>query len=403
MTTVPALARRSLLAVVAIALAGGAAAGLISASFIWVVEEGVHLVWVELPEQLGVDTFGSWWQWVVPIVGGLLVGLGQRFLGDVPLPIAEVLARFRRGDGVDPQLVPRAFVMAGVALVAGGALGFEAALACLIGGIATWIGRRSGAWAPELRAAWGLGEGVGLPAPIRSATAWLATIAGVVTYLWLPFGHVDLGFRLERYEGLPDPADGLVLALFGVVAAVPVAWALALVVRSEHAPFVQRSPIVLGIAGGVVLAVLGAVDDLVLFSGQQGLATMADRSNVELAVLAIAKWVALVVMMLAGWRGGPIFPLFLSFAALAVLVGNAFGVPYELAAVAGMTVVSAVFLRGRIVVSVVLTLYAVPVTYAGTMLLVAGAAAAGLLVSDALGVLPPAFRAVGSDDEPTAG
>ncbi len=80
-------ARRAVVQLFVAAVLGGAVAGIVSACFIWTVERGVELVWVDLPERLDLAPFDSWWLVAVPVIGGVLVGLGQRFIGDLPMPI----------------------------------------------------------------------------------------------------------------------------------------------------------------------------------------------------------------------------------------------------------------------------------------------------------------------------
>ena len=380
--------RAASLRIAVIALTGGAFAGLVSAAFIWIVEEGVHLMWVELPDRLDLDPYDSWWMFAVPIVGGVIVGLGQKFIGNLPLPIAEVVSLFRSGSGVEPNLVPGAFFLAVVALIFGGSVGFEAALSCIIGGFATGIARQLGPREADARSAWGLGHTADVPERVRSAAGWLAALAGIFTFIWLPFGDIDLSGRLGRFDGVPDVGDGLLVVVFAVLAATPVAWAFNAVVMAEHATLYRINPILIGAAGGLVLGILASAHPLVFFSGQQGINELGDLSAGDLAYVTVAKWGALAIMLLAGWRGGPIFPLWLSVASLAVLVLDPFGVPVGVATVAGVTIVSAVFLRGRVLPAVVLTLYAVRASYAGVMLLAAAGVALGLLIAGALGALP---------------
>jgi hypothetical protein len=64
-------------ALVGVAIAGGALAALITASFIWLYESGLDLVWNTVPERVGVDPYSSWWPFAILIGGGALVGLGQ--------------------------------------------------------------------------------------------------------------------------------------------------------------------------------------------------------------------------------------------------------------------------------------------------------------------------------------
>lgn len=373
-----------------IAVGGGALAGLTAACFIWFVEEGVELVWSELPEQLDLDPVDSWWLFAVPMLAGLLIGIGQRIGHNLPMPIAEVVGKLRSGDGVEPSVIPAAFALATIAIVGGGALGFEAALSCIVGGFATGITRRLGPAGAEVRAALSPTTGLDLTARVRSLAGWIAALSGLFTFRWLPFGEVDLGFRFDASDGLPHVGDGLLVLALGFAVAVPAAWAFHVVVRAEESTLLHRNPIAFGVFGGVALALLAWIDPLVLFSGQQGIASLGGSSEGDLIYLAVAKWLALCIVLVAGWRGGPIFPLWLSFAALGTLVLDPLGVPADLAGIAGITAVSAAFLRGRVLPAVVLTLYAVPLSFTGVMLLAAAGAAIALALAEGFGVLPPA-------------
>lgn len=291
--------------------------------------------------------------------------------------------------------------MATVALVAGGALGFEAALATVVGGLATGVGHLIGPRSGGALGLPGMTPGSQLPHQLRSMAGWLAALSALFAYLWVPFGEIDLGFRLDAVDGLPKARDAVIIVAFAGLVAIPAAWGVHLAVRAEHAGLVRRNPVALGVAGGVVLAALGSVHELVFFSGQQGFRSLGELGSGELAYVAVAKTAALVVMMLAGWRGGPIFPMYLAVAALAVLACRPLDVPIDLAVVAGVTVVSVIFLRGRIVMAVILTIYAVPVSYAGVMLVVACAAAIALVVGGEMRWLPSKADPMGTD-APTA-
>jgi H+/Cl- antiporter ClcA len=376
------------LALLATAVASGAVAGAIAGAFIWLVDEGTHLFWSVLPSHAGADPFGAAWMYGTVVVGGVLVGLGQMLLGNYPKPLEHVIALWRSGGHVPPRTAPAIVVNSLVALVLGGPVGFEAALTGLIGATATLVGERIHAVGALVRQAWGAERVEGLSKGARQLPYWLAALAGLITYRHLPFGQIDLGFRFAPDGQWISGRDGLVAFVFAALVTVPIAWAVHTVRRAEAATLFRRSPIVVAVAGGVVFATLALGNPFVLFSGQQGIQHLVGLGTGTLLYLTIAKWVALVVALLAGWRGGPIFPSFFAVAALAAALGGPLGTAPDIAMVAGITAVSVVFLDGKIVLAFVLTLYAVPLAFTGVMLVGALGAAVALAVAGALGALP---------------
>jgi hypothetical protein len=378
----------SALALLTTALVSGAFAGLIAGCFIWLFDEGIQLVWVDLPERVGVDPFDSWWLFAILIGGGLLVGLCQRFIGNYPRPMEDAIATWRAGGHIEPIVAPKSAVNALVALVMGGPIGFEDALVGLLGGTATWIYARIGAVGDLVRQAWGAETIDDLPHVARHLPYWLAALTGLFTYKWLPFGAVDVGFRFENLDTRVEIADGLRLTAFAAIVVVPTAWAVSVVGRAERATVFRRAPILIATAAGLLFALLALGDDLILFSGQQGIQLLPLDDTGQLLYVAVFKWVALVVALLAGWRGGPIFPSYTSVAALGVIAADLVDVPPHLMMVAGIAAVSMVFCKSSIPLAFILTLYPTPLSYAGAILLGCVGAAVGLAVAGAFGALP---------------
>jgi H+/Cl- antiporter ClcA len=182
--------------------------------------------------------------------------------------------------------------------------------------------------------------------------------------------------------------DGIVIFVFGALVTVPAAWAIAMIVRAEHATVFARSPILIGMAGGCGFALLALPNSLVLFSGQQGIRLLPETGNAELLYITIAKWLALVIALYAGWRGGPIFPTYTAVAALAVLLDGVVGIGPDLMMVAGIAAVSAVFVKGSVPIAFVLTLYPVPLSYTGAILIGCVGAAVALAVARSADLLP---------------
>jgi hypothetical protein len=190
----------ALAALLVTAIASGAVAGVLTACFLWLVQGGERYFWTTLPDRVGVDPYGSWWLYAIPLAGGVLVGLGHRYLGNYPEPIQDVVQRWKAGGHVEPRTVPASVYSSLSALVTGGPVGFEAALTGLIGGVATWIGRRIGAVGRLVREAWGAERVDGLPRAARNLPYWLAAVGGLFAYKWLPFGQLDADFRFTRAQ-----------------------------------------------------------------------------------------------------------------------------------------------------------------------------------------------------------
>jgi H+/Cl- antiporter ClcA len=367
---------------------GGALAALITASFIWLYESGLDLVWNTLPTRVGVDSYSSWWPFAILIGGGLLVGLGQRLLGNQPESIEKVVDKWKDHERVEPRTIPATMVNSLLALIAGGPVGFEAGLAGLLGGSATWIGDRIHSVRGVVRRAFGADDDESLPAALRQLPYWLAAVAGLITYRWLPFGQLDTGFRFDTFDGDLDVKTVLVSFGFAAIVTVPIVWAAHVANRVEEAARFRRAPIPFAMVAGLMFALLAVPTHLVLFSGQTAYQSLPELGYGTLAYLVVAKWVALVIALGAGWRGGPVFPLFFSVSAAAVLFADGLGLETDIVMVAGTAAVSAVFLKGRIAAAFLLTLYVAPASYAVVILIGATGAAAAMALAGPARLLP---------------
>jgi H+/Cl- antiporter ClcA len=133
------LSNRSFYQLILYAIVLGTVVGLATAVFLLIEHWLTELIWEEIPHRLGEF---SLYALVVCTVGGLLVGLCQHFLGDYPKPMREALEDVRTQGGFDVAHVPHGVVSSLVSLSFGGALGPEAALIGLAGGLGTWVARR---------------------------------------------------------------------------------------------------------------------------------------------------------------------------------------------------------------------------------------------------------------------
>ena len=115
------------------ALLGGLI-GAISAEFLHFIEWGQHLLWKELTSNLPVQTL------LVATLGGLLIGLSQRYLGDHPKGINEAVSEISETGRLDYKHLPQGMLTASTSLIFGASLGPEAAIMDVIGGLGTWAG-----------------------------------------------------------------------------------------------------------------------------------------------------------------------------------------------------------------------------------------------------------------------
>ncbi|MCP4422558.1 MAG: hypothetical protein GY805_38600, partial [Chloroflexi bacterium] len=91
----------------------GAVVGLATAVFLLVEHWLVELIWEEIPHQLGEFRF---YTLLICTIGGLLVGLGQHFLGDWPKPMKAALEDVRTNGGFDVAHVPHGVVISLISL-----------------------------------------------------------------------------------------------------------------------------------------------------------------------------------------------------------------------------------------------------------------------------------------------
>jgi H+/Cl- antiporter ClcA len=319
----------------------GIPAAAAAALFLGFVHELQHWLWTDLPDALG-ESAPPWYLVLgLPVAGGAIVWAARTFLpgdgGHTPL------------DGIDPSPAPLSHAP-GVVIAALGTLGFglvlgpEAPVVTLGSIIAIAIAsfaplddkeRRVLALAGAFAAIAALFGGplVAGVMMTESAAMTLGTafapallpgfVAAAVGYvIFLGFG--DWGGldtpglevpHLELYDGT-RVVDLFVAVAVGVVTAIVIAavhrFATGLV--ADRARRAGLAAALLGgglVVGGLALAAdgLGSDSQDVLFSGQHSIAPLiAETSAGVVLVLLAAKAIAYAISLVAGFRGGSIFP-----------------------------------------------------------------------------------------------
>jgi H+/Cl- antiporter ClcA len=319
--------------------------GVISALTLWLVDEVAGVVddgiWKNLPAALGVDPSSGWWIFLILTATGLAVGLTVWLVPGHAGPDSAttdlVAAPLRIG------IVPSLALAAVLGLAGGVSLGPENPIIAInVSILVTLVGR---IWkqVPSrivmLMAASGT-IGALFGTPVAAALVFTGVVAAVKgggalwDKLFLPLvsaaaGSLTMTLLAHPHLAIPMPAythitgwDIVAALLIGAVAtALGLLGAVLfpLIHRAFHA---LRHPLLITLAGGVVLGLLGAAGGpITLFKGLQQMSTLvvdrADYSNGQLVLIIIVKLAALLVAASAGFRGGRVFP--------AVFIGAALG------------------------------------------------------------------------------
>jgi H+/Cl- antiporter ClcA len=363
---------RWLVVVAGVAVVLGGAGALVTVGFIKVLEWLTDLLWTDLADALGATT-GDW-QFVIPvcIVGGVAVGMCARFLGDWPKDLEQALADFRRDRTFDYRHLPNSLVASLVALSFGAALGPEAALVAIIGGLSSWIHRIIGLGE---RAAESLGY-VGVMAALGTlfGTAGAAALplevgdeptplgrrlvlllpgvaaagAGALIFSALSSGEGYFDYTFRAYE---FAFSDLLWAVAAAAVGAAVSVALLASSRLVRVPAMRLTarPEVLGALGGLGLGLLASASALVLFSGHDGIQELIDDTNASTAFLvgiSAAKVGAIALLLAAGWKGGRFFPIMFVGAAAGLAIAGAFPDGAAMVGLAGaMTAAVAALIR----------------------------------------------------------
>lgn len=360
----------------------GAVVGLATAVFLLVEHWLVDLIWETIPHQLGEFRF---YALLVCAIGGLLVGLGQHFLGDWPKPMKAALEDVRTQGGFDVAHVPHGVAISLVSLAFGGALGPEAALIGLAGGLGTYVARQlkmtaqqahnltyfsvSGALGAFFRSPLGSAalpleaeDGSELPRTWTLIPGIFAGLAGLLVTLPLAGDSLGISYDFLPYTAPRNGSDLLLAVPFGLIGGLLGAgflwghdW------LHHHLPAWLPSKIMRGLLGGVILGLLATFSSLVLFSGQAGMNDLFTQGETLggwlLIAIGLAKLVAVAVLVSTGWKGGEFFPMM--FAGAAVGMGIAYLIPVVhpmVGAMATMAAVTAAMLRKPLAVVLLVVL-----------------------------------------------
>lgn len=343
------------------ALLGGLAAAFL-ACFLHIIEWGQHLVWDVIASSFSLKALA------ICTIGGLLVGLCQRYLGDHPKSMMEAVAEVQKTGRLDYTHLPNGLVSVSCSLIFGASLGPEAAIVNIFLGLYTWIKD----FLARLRTRLHLDrKALSTSLMRRWLQNWPTSLAliviTVVSILFLskiysggllrphePFQWVDLLWSIPL---------GILGAFEGVLFLAMQKW-----MRRWFKP-IQRRHLLQGILGGFTLGVMALTLPAMLFSGQHQIQEIYEQAAKlgfwVLFLIAFGRIFLVNLLLVCGWKGGPFLPIMLSSAALGLSVTILFpAVPASAAILATMAALVTIVLPKPFIVLIVMAIL-FPIQYIG--------------------------------------
>ena len=356
-----------------VVLLGGLAAVFLG-GFLHFIEWGQRQVWNVIAPLFSLNALA------ICTLGGLLVGLCHRYLGDHPKSLMEAVVEIQKTGRLDYTKLPHGLVSVSFSLIFGASLGPEAAIVNIFCGLDTWINDFIARLCNRLH----------LEPPVLSIYRlrrwlqnWPNTLAliviAVVSILFLrklysggllnphePFRWIDLLWSIPM---------GILGAFEGILFQALQKWMKGWFKPTKHRPLLR------GVLGGFTLGVMALLLPAMLFSGQHQIQEIYEHATQlgfwVLFLIALARIFLVNFLLVCGWKGGPFLPIMLSSAALGLSVTVLFPAVPATAAVLGTmaALVTIVLPKPTIVLLLMAILF--PIQYIGISAVGVGTAMLG--------------------------
>ena len=337
------------------ALILGAFIGLLTWIFLRSISFGTEMIWSYLPAKIDFIYLPI----LICMIGGVFVGLCQKYFGNVPGVLSIELEEIKKTKRVDYKNLPAVAISSFLPLIFGASAGPEAALVSIIGGLSTWIADHIKATADTVKAFTEIGAAATLgamfgspffgyaktfeerkgsnllstqsdktkeiviemddeifPKNAKRIIYFAAALAGFGTFAVLSYFFPESG--IYRYEYMPYGLNEWLLLLpLAVVGGLfgNLYYISGIFIRKGIQP-IKNHKVLLAVAGGFVLGAVGMILPYTMFSGEAQIAEIfAEWTSLSVIVLiltAILKIFVTRFCFLTGWRGGHIFPIIFS-------------------------------------------------------------------------------------------
>ena len=372
----------------------GTVVGAFCWSFMFLINLSSNFLWNELPHIIKVSNFTI--TIILCTLGGLIIGLGQKFLGPYPKEMEEILHEYKLTKTIDYKPLPEYIVCAFLPLIFGGSIGPEAGLFGMTAMFSTFLSIKIKNSNPELKEEFiETSTSAVLTAifqvPLLSSFSFdknsiyklqliskkllnyfTYSCTAVSTYFTIKFlnnlTHKEsFIFKLnQNHISNKDLLFFIPILILSIIIGISFNYIGHLVECICKKTKLSLNPFIAAIIGGVILALLGAYFPLTLFSGEHALREIVNNFG-ELGIpylllIAFLKILATKISINFRWVGGQIFPIiFASFCIAFALSGILNIDPTYLVAVTATGVITVVLRKP--IIAVVLICFFLPMTY----------------------------------------
>ena len=317
--------------------------GITTAGYLNLVNWIIHFIWKTSGTLIPAELLRPFF---ICIPFGVLIGYLNKYLGNYPLTIGEVLGEIHSNGRIQYQNWWKNMLLGLVALGGGGDIGPEASTTALTTGMVNWLGDRIKVAARR----------TDLNLKEQCKTLWIRpldqTVAQKGTFkelfkskrrysIFILYGiliavlGLALFFKAFPQEGVFGIHHSQIIwqwqGIFTLVLAVLGGWIFGYFfikcgqISKKLTAFQNKFSILKGILGGLILAFGSLITRDILFSGEFQIVKFTHQAlmiaPLFLVIIAFLKAVVSNMGFFLGWRGGTIFPaIFASVAWGAVLV-----------------------------------------------------------------------------------
>lgn len=318
----------------------GAVAGLVFWMFLWLINTLTELIWQKIPSVTGGSI--PYYALIVCTVGGLIIGVLRKLLGDYPQSMTEVIGTVKKTGTYPYKKILSIIVLAVLPLIIGSSVGPEAGMIGIIVALCCWAGdnlkfaKKSTVNYSKVGTAVTLSvlfhsplfgifhaeeneekdDDTSLTKTSKFMIYAIATAAGIGAYSLLSNSICEVSEGFPSFEAaLPTGYDYLAMLLY-IVCGIALGFFF---IKSESIfeRIAEKLPPIIGeVSAGVILGAIACFLPVVQFSGETQMgALISDYSKyAPIAMIGIAFLKILITNMCIqlGLKGGHIFPLMFS-------------------------------------------------------------------------------------------